>query len=206
MTVKRPGLMTLAAAAAITVGLATPALAAERSDVLRPINCDGGDIPCVDVGDSRLLRSDEGLVATLSTSRLRKSHAYSLWWVFFETPEACTDGTCGVDDLENTEAGVTAIWASGIVAGDFGSGRGASGHFTAVLNQSELPQDSDIVLKDADVLLVVRSQGRLQKVIVGDQITSYDAGCDVEVTPAVPKKRGECGNVQFAVHSAPPPE
>jgi hypothetical protein len=204
MIVKRPGLLSLAAALALTAGFAAPSQAADRSDVLQPINCDGGDIECLDVGESRLLRSADGLVATVVTSRLRKGHAYSLWWVIFNNPEVCDPEPCGLEDLENEEAGGTAIWASGLVAGDFGTGQRASGHFTAVLNQGEGAPGSEIVLEDpeaADVLLVVRSQGRAKSHIVGDQMTSFDDGCDIDITPSVPKKKGECANVQFAVHS-----
>ena len=207
MFVTRSGLLSLTAAVALAAGLATPAAAADRSDVYRPINCNNADIPCIDVGDSRLQRSAEGLVASVATSRLRKGHAYSVWWVAFNSPENCAARPCSLDDLENEDAGGTAIWATGFVAGDFGTGSQASGQFTAILNKGETPAGGEVAFENvegADVLLVIRSHGRAQKDLVGEQITSFDAGCDSDVTPAVPKAAGECANVQFAVHMAEP--
>jgi len=199
MIVKRPGLLTLTAAAVLSAGLALPAQAADRSNVYQPFDCSGDD--CVDVGESRLLRSADGIVATVTTSRLRKGQAYSLWWVVFNNPEACAPGPCNVEDLSNEDTQPTAIWGSGAVVGDFGTGNQASGQFTAVLNKDETPLTEEQSLEDAEILLVIRSHGRALRSGTGDQITDYNGGCSVDVTPAVPKKRGECANVQFAIHS-----
>ena len=193
MIAKRPGLTSLAAALLLSAGLAAPAQAADRSNVYQPVNCNDEDIPCVDVGESRLLRTGDGLVATVTTSRLHKGRAYSLWWLIFNNPDQCATTPCSLDDLANEDAGGAVIWASGGVAGDFGTGQRASGHFTAVLNEGETGEDSDVALEDAEtaeVQIIIRSHGRANKNNVGDQTTSLNGGCSVDVKTAKPKKKG----------------
>lgn len=203
MKFRRIGLLPVAAAALLSAGLAGPAQAQERSDVYRPFNCDDAAIPCIDVGDSRLLRTDDGLVANVVTSRLRKGHAYSLWWVIFGNPDLCATTPCSSDDLETPEVNAASIWATGGVAGDFGTGQRATGHFTAVLNESEMPEDSDAAT--AEVHIVIRSKSRASMSNAGEQMTSFDSTCDIDITPEIPRKKGECANVQFTIHQAPAP-
>ena len=203
MNLHRTGLLSLAGAAVLSAGLALPAQAQEVSDVYRPFDCSLEDETCVDVGDSRLLRSESGLVANVVTSRLKKGHAHSLWWVIFGNPEECIDG-CDASDLEIEAVNGAVIWATGGVVGDFGTGNRATGHFAAVLNQSEMPEESSP--ETAEVHIVIRSKSRASANNAGEQMTSFEGGCETDITPDIPKKKGECANVQFTIHTAPEAE
>lgn len=203
-------------AMAATMGLAisSPSEAQERSNVYVPIDCDFGAIPCDDVGESRLLRTDDGVSVNIVTSKLRKGHAYTVWWIIFNNPTACVDG-CDGDDLGVVDVNATVIWATGNVTGrsGIGTGRYTAGQFTAHLNEGETPFPTDggfglpgdgVGLLDAqaaEIHIVVRSHGPAIKGEVNEQITSFDGGCAVDIAPKIPNKKGECADAQFAVHA-----
>lgn len=203
--------------ASLTFG-ASPVMAQEVSGVYQPINCDFDTIDCIDVGESRLLRTDGGISINIVTTDLRNAHAYTVWWIVFNHPEECADypGPCGPADLSNSDVNATVQWGTGDVAGESGAVS-----FIAHLNEGEttpggpvfdLPGDGD-GLEDADeaeVHVIVRSHGPVVPVVLNEQITSFFGGCDVDVAdelpegvenePRVPVDVGECGDVQFAVH------
>ena len=79
----------LAALAMVATSFAinSPTRAQERSNVYAPINCDFGvTTACEDVGESRLLRTDDGVSVNIVTTDLRKGHAYTVWWIVFNDP------------------------------------------------------------------------------------------------------------------------
>jgi hypothetical protein len=207
----------IAMAATFSFAIGSPAKAQERSNVYAPINCDFGAIPCKDVGESRLLRTDDGVSVNIVTTKLRKGHAYTVWWIVFNDPSACVGG-CGEDDLGRLAVNATVIWATGDVPAQSGIGIGkkTADDFTAHLNEDELPKgggfgfpgddDGLVDAKLAEIHMVVRSHGPAIKRKVNAQITSFDGGCKgPDVAPKIPKKKGECADVQFAVHAPPAP-
>lgn len=178
----------VATAMAATIGLAifSPSEAQERSDVYAPIDCDFGAIPCDDVGESRLLRTDDGVSINVVASKLRSGHTYTVWWIVFNNPAACVDG-CDGEDLGSDDVNGTVIWATGNVTAQsgIGTGRDTAGQFTAHLNEGEkpfptdggfgLPGDDDGLLdaQTAEIHIIVRSHGPAIKGEVNEQITSF---------------------------------
>ncbi len=71
-------------------------------------------------GKSDLVRSIEGLSMNIETTDLPVG-AYTVWWVVFNNPSACSDGECGENDVlppnVNPEADVAVMWAAGGVVG-----------------------------------------------------------------------------------------
>jgi len=50
----------------------------------------------------------------LATSGLDINAAYTVWWIVFNNPSACTGG-CGADDLGNPATAASAFYAAGFV-------------------------------------------------------------------------------------------
>ena len=217
MTTKLMTALAIAMAGTISLAFGSPSKAQERTNVYAPFNCNFGSIPCKDVGESRLLRTDDGVSVNIVTSMLRKGHTYTVWWVVFNNPGACSDPGCGGDDLGTEAVNATVIWATGGVIAQSGDdddgGSKTGGDFTAHLNEGEkpfpedggfgLPGDDDGLedAKSAEVHIVVRSHGPAIKGKVDDQITSFNGGCRRDVGPRTPKRKGECADIQFAVHA-----
>jgi hypothetical protein len=71
-------------------------------------------------GTSALIRNAEGISMNLETSDLPVG-AYSVWWVIFNKPSECTNGTCGAVDTGKggapNPAEGTLLWAPGGVVG-----------------------------------------------------------------------------------------
>ncbi len=80
-------------------------------------------------GTSALIRNAEGISMNLETSDLPVG-AYSVWWVIFNKPSECTNGTCGAVDTGKggapNPAEGTLMWATGGVVGP-----DRNGHFSA---------------------------------------------------------------------------
>jgi len=72
---------------------------------------------------STLIRTDHSVIGMMRTSQLRPGHAYTVWWVVFNNPNACTpaEGGCGVDDVvgvvmsggQTNPAGIGVLYATG---------------------------------------------------------------------------------------------
>lgn len=190
---------------ALNFVVASSAYSQEVSDVYAPIDCQVG-VDCHDVGESRLLRTGDGISINIVTSELVNEDAYTVWWIVFNNPIECA-GSCGLDDLADEDVNATIQWATGDIVDKFGVGR-----FTAHLNEGEttpsgpvfdLPGD-DVGLVDAivaEVHVIIRSHGPAVAEQLNEQITSFDGGCDLDVAPDIPNKKGECADVQFAVHT-----
>lgn len=198
----------VAMAATLALALGSPAKAQERSNVWAPIDCTVG-VDCNDVGESRLLRTNDGVSINLVTT-VEPDHAHTVWWVVFNNPNACTD-SCGLDDLARPAVNATVMWATGDV-----SDRHGAIDLTAHLNEGELPlepfglpgDDDGLVNADkAEIHAVVRSHGPVLKDQLSEQITSFGGGCEEDVglllPPEIPNNPGECADIQFAIHAAP---
>ena len=211
--------LALAIVAAIVFAIGSQTEAQERSDLYAPINCDFDEVPCEDVGESRLIRGINGISVNIVSSALRAGHTYTVWWIVFNNPEACADG-CDVNDLKDPEVNATVIWATGDAIARFGTGTGriSAGQFTAHLNVGEtpfptdggfgLPGDEDGLLSafSSEIHVVLRSHGPAIRGKVNKQITTFDGGCEEDVAPKTPIRKGECADIQFAIHAPVPPD
>ena len=70
---------------------------------LQPSNTDTQDVhpfadASVDTGDSFLTRTDGMVLAAVEAEGLTPGDVYTVWWVVFNNPAACT-ADCGEDDI-----------------------------------------------------------------------------------------------------------
>lgn len=164
-------------------------------------------------GDSLLTRTDGMVLVTIEAADLVPGNAYTVWWVVFNNPAACSDGACGEDDIfvggdPANDPNFPGIMAAEISVGsatgnvakadgtaEFG-GRlkrndgNASGH--QILFPAGLSGDSVLTASghDAEIHMVIQNHGKARgggQLL--DQLTFFETGC----TPF-------CEDVQFSMH------
>lgn len=163
---------------------------------------------------SRLIRTGDGIAMELRTNGLQPGGAYTVWWVIFNNPGACSAApggdmsvpACGEDDLlaadgalaPNPLVRAAILWATGNVADAEGKA-----HFSAYL--PEAATVGEVVygtgLEDArkaEVHLVVREHGMPDAMRIHQQLNTFEP--DV----AMGGFCEACTDVQFAVHLPPP--
>jgi hypothetical protein len=153
----------------------------------------------IEGASSTLRRSPNGISWTFKTNELQAGHAYTLWVVAFNNPDACVDG-CGLDDLARPDVATTLAFGGGHVVGPSQSAT-FSGHLREG-DASGFPLDSPFAgvvggehlgLVDAaiaEIHLVIRDHGEVIPGRVSEQIGTFSGACDVNA----------CANVQFAAH------
>lgn len=168
----------------------------------------GGD-PTV-VGASRLLRSEQELSMTISTTGLTGGNAHTIWWAIFNNPKKCaTKNLCGSADLPSpfgdadakhvAKVGTSVVNATGLIVGADGVG-----NFSASLKQGVPPAGLHVLFgpglknaQGAEVHLVVRDHGEPILNTVGAQTSRANGGCGPDGGP------NDCMNVQASIHLAP---
>lgn len=75
------------------------------------------------VGTAQLNRTAEGVNVTIDTTTLTAGAAYSIWWIIFNNPAACTHLGCGHDDADfvNPDVEASIMNATGRIADDNGN-------------------------------------------------------------------------------------
>jgi hypothetical protein len=177
-------------------------------DIINPIL---GTVP----GTSTLTRNDTGIIVNYNTTGLTPGYAYTLWWVIWNNPQKCAvPGACDEPDFGIPGVvGVDVLYATGLVVGADGIGNFtaeliAGGDYQSVNQLMELPPAGGLKLgnsRTAEVHLALRSHGPVIPGMVTEQISSYIGGCtDPFAFPPfseIPNEAGECGDIEFAVHS-----
>ncbi|MDX1710297.1 MAG: hypothetical protein R3316_04085 [Rhodovibrionaceae bacterium] len=187
-----------------------------HSNVYGPIDCDITILnDCEDFGEARLLRTESGLVLNIAVDGLRKGHVFTVWWIVFNNPGACSAPGCGADDLGDPDVNATVIWATGFATtrSGIGKGRTTAAHVTAVLNEGDLPPEpfglpgDDDGLEDATVAeihAVIRSHGPTRKRLVNEQMTTFGGGCiGNDVEGSIPRRKGQCADILFLIFLGP---
>lgn len=158
-----------------------------------------------------LNRYENGLTAAISTADLTEGDVYTVWWVFFNEPQNCTDGACSEDDiftfdngeLVQTEDGNFQLNFEGIENAGVSIQHAAGGYAvddtlntSATLGIGDVP---GIVVGNglldpigAEVHLVVRTHGQMVEAAFAEQISTFGGGCD-------PIMAAPCQDVQFSV-------
>jgi chitodextrinase len=159
-------------------------------------------------GYSTLVRNDSGVSATAHLDGLNAGGAYTMWWLFFNNPAACTHpvftsggvkvSDCGPADLATPAAAPSFQYADGHVVG--GSGQATfAGHFsvgdTPQCALPTLPCAGLADARNAEVHLVIRSLGDAVPDLISDQIHSFLTGCHAGEPNA-----GQCGNIRVSIH------
>ncbi len=140
------------------------------------------DFGAVDGATSTLLHGSDFVAVTLTTEGLAPDAPYTLWWVVFNDPDACTGDACDLDDLFNPDgtmnlneaADISILFADGTITD--GAGRAA---FSGVL-YVDRPLGEVVLgpgLRDAltaEIHVVVRAHGPLDPSRAFAQLTTFE--------------------------------
>ena len=181
-------ILTLLTAALIVQG--APLAQAESSKTsIQPLRVAGTVIPGT---GSILVRTKEGVGATLHTFGLVPGNVYTLWVAVFNNPKECATNPCTVADVPNPDVQAVILWGSGQIAGE--DGTADFGAFRAVGDTSgSAGLGTGTALENpfkAQIHLVVRSHGPVIPAMLSDQLSTFDGGCPPNT----------CANVQTAPH------
>lgn len=166
------------------------------------------------VGTSRLVRTEKGIHADLTTSGLTADQAYTLWFVVFNYPENCfiteKKATCTDFDIPNPAVGADFLYSSGdVIAKDGNAIFGGSlkkiaedrsaygtglGELLCLLDE-ECDDPATITtpgLKEpmtAEIHLIMHSHGPAHRRSLAAQLSYFLGGCDedgLKPSPAGP--------------------
>jgi hypothetical protein len=169
------------------------------------------------VGQSRVVRTADGLNVSMQTSTLPPGQAVTLWIGVFNNPSACAMRPCGADDIGNPAVQADFLWATGHVVGESGraglAGRLPVGDASASLfNELGVPEAAVGLTNPwtAEVQLLVHAHGPAQTgQMLRSQLTSFLGGCEtflpaigaVATDPShIPDQVGECSTFQISIH------
>lgn len=176
-------------------------------------------------GETKLIRSPQGLTAQFKTTGLTAGHAVTLWIMFFDNPEACLiPGACNPGDIGRNGVRFDFHYAGGHVVN--GRNTTITGHLqtgeTSTSGWAELaaigaaPPFFVTPLTNpegAQVILALHSHGPAQTgQLLAEQMSSYLGGCDFPFptadpggfagsTDEIPAVPGECATIQLAFHN-----
>jgi len=131
-----------------------------------------------------LVRTKEGIGATVHTFGLVPGNAYTFWLAIFNNPKECATTPCSAPgDLMNPEVRGVLLWGSGQIAGE--DGTADFGTFRAVGDASGKavgpPATAEALEKPfkAEIHLAVRSHGpaSADPAVLQEQLTMFNGGC-----------------------------
>lgn len=176
-------------------------------------------------GKTRLLRTENGLGAMFRTTGLTPGNVVTLWIMFFDNPEACTNpGACNpAVDIGKPGVRFDFHYAGGRIVG---SGKTTVAGYLPVgeLSTSGWAEMAEIGLappffvtpltnpKGAQVILAIHDHGPAQRGrTLYEQLTSYLGGCELpflgdaggfaQSAADLPANAGECSTIQVAFHN-----
>jgi len=159
-------------------------------------------------GTSDLVRTMSGVSMNIDTTDL-PSGAYTIWWVVFNNPTQCSDGSCGINDTGRPKDGGnpaegSVLWATGGIVGP-----DRMGHFSASLGIGTDAAPGPILRgpaltnpMDAEIHIVVRYHGPADwsdGAVLGRQITTVGESC-TEATHGSPSGTFGCFDPQATAH------
>jgi hypothetical protein len=171
------------------------------------------DGSAIENSGSRLIRFDNGVTATISTSDLETESVYTVWWVVFNEPQNCNNGMCSMDDIfilnedgsiQRDDAGnrvlnMEAIEAAAISVQHAGGNYSLDGSLTtsASLGLGSVPGivfgPGLLDAHKAEVHLVVRTHGATIDGLYHEQLSTFGGGCE-------PMDAAPCDDVQYTIH------
>jgi hypothetical protein len=180
------------AAATVTAAIVVSVAAAAGADVQRvPVrwHMQSGNPHMSSVGDgatAQLVRTENGISYSVRTNGLRAGHAYTLWVVVVNNPDACAVSPCAPPEiLGNPATGGQLTYGAGHVVGDSGEAG-----FGGALRAGEIPNGwlSGVGLENplgAEVHLVLNDHGPVLTEYLPEMIQTYRAGCTTASLPAI---------------------
>lgn len=161
------------------------------------------------LGASTLKRYDDRVDFSIHTTGLEPGHAYTVWLVIFNNPDACSDecnqddfppGVPGArtgDDEPDPAVAASSLWAAGTLVGADGTAS-FFGHVEAGNPPGMVAFGPGLENPmGAEIHMVVRSHGRALVGNVAEQISTTQGLCGV--TKPDPSSN-KCLDVQFATH------
>lgn len=162
-------------------------------------------------GDSNLTRTEGMVLATVEAAGLTPGDVYTVWWVVFNNPTACSDA-CGEDDIFLGGDPANGLNLAQVTAAKIGVGNAtgsvakadSSAEFGAVLKRNDTSGAHQILFpagldggallvasgNDAEIHLVIQSHGQARG---GPQLLGQLAYVETGCTPF-------CEDIQFTVH------
>lgn len=175
-------------------------------------------------GETRLIRTNNGLTAQFKTTGLTAGHAVTMWIMFFDNPEAClVSGACDPDvDIGRPGVRFDFHYASGhivndnktTIAGHLQVGELSTSGWAELVAIGGAPPFFVTPLTNpfgAQVILALHSHGPAQTgQTLKEQMSSYLGGCNLpflgdaagfaQSTDHIPAEAGECSTIQVAFH------
>ena len=177
-------------------------------------------------GDTKLIRSPNGLTAQFKTTGLTAGHVVTLWIMFFDNPEAClTAGACNpAVDIGRPGVRFDFHYAGGhvvngrktTITGHLNVGETSTSGWAELVARGAAPPFFVTPLTNpsgAQVILAIHSHGPAQRGrTLAEQMSSYLGGCDFPFFTAdpggfaagaheIPSAPGECATIQLAFHN-----
>jgi hypothetical protein len=152
----------------------------------------------VEGATGQVVRNDNGIAYSLSTTGLEPGNAYTLWLVVINDPEACAASPCSAADIITNGATDSQVrYAAGHVAGASGMGTFA-GHVPVGPLSGWLMDRSLEDPRAAEVHLVLNDHGPAIPDLMPGMIHTYRGGCSAAspfppVFPATALADGDVG-------------
>lgn len=155
-------------------------LTANAGHMYQTANIVGFDSGVPVAGGATLTRTRQSATARIYTTGLHTEAAYTIWWVVWNDPSACTGG-CGEDDLGAT--GNSVFYAGGFVTGTDGTAN-VSVHVEA----GDLAGGIDVLIPGglhpgngfgAEIHLIIRSHGPIIEGLADAQIGTFMGACEI---------------------------
>jgi len=126
-----------------------------------------GIFPPISQSSSSLIRTENGVSASLSTSGLVPDATHTMWWLVFNNPEACTGGEQGTElqclppgDIGNPEVNASVFGGAGQVSDIYGRATFSAHAFLGEENGLTLLRGPGIVDPfKAEIHLIVQDHG-----------------------------------------------
>jgi len=214
-------MLALLAVAAICVAPTTATADAEHITKSQPFWTFAAPPPA---GETRLVRTPQGLTAQFKTTGLTAGHAVTLWIMFFDNPDAClTPGACNPDiDIGRPGVRFDFHYASGhivnarntTISGHVQVGELSTSGWAELVEIGGAPPFFVTPLTNplgAQVILALHSHGPAQPgTALPAQMSSYLGGCQLpflgdaagfaQSADDIPALPGDCSTIQVAFH------
>jgi hypothetical protein len=154
-------------------------LSAVADSTFQASNVHTFDTGIVVAGAGTLLRDEDGVKLRVEMDGLDSNAAYTLWWIIFNNPSACSDNECGLNDVfPNGPSDPGVRNASGFITGP-----SVTGNSTGELEVGPAPMGAAGFgqLKDsvgAEIHIVIQTHGRPLVGSVAEQMTIPGAACN----------------------------
>ena len=157
-----------------------------------PLRVNSNQSVILPITGSMLVRSDNGIFTTLTTSGLVPGTVATQWIAIFNTPAACAANPCVPADLDNPSVHGGLFYGGGRVIGVDGSATFSV--FRAVGDTSGMERGTRALIlpRTAEIHLVVRTHGvaSTDPNVLTQQLTTFNGGCPPNT----------CSSIQISNH------